>query len=104
MKPPAWNPSMLSLDAMDEEIFFRMSKRRGGRSHHPGHRCRPEGRTGTSRSHRSDEGMNDSQSCPCWNFAFHRNLRIRYLEVMAMGTLYETADQYLFSQKDILSV
>jgi cyclic pyranopterin phosphate synthase len=94
----------VSLDAVDEEVFFRMSRRRGvGRIVRGIDAAR---QTGLSVKINTVvmRGMNDSQILPLLDIAFARGLQIRFLEVMAMGHLYGTSGKYLFSQKDILSV
>ena len=50
------------------------------------------------------KGINDSQVLPLLDFAFSRGLRIRFLEVMAMGHLHKDAGHYLVSQEDILHI
>ncbi|HEX9510387.1 MAG TPA: GTP 3',8-cyclase MoaA [Puia sp.] len=104
MKAAGLESLNVSLDAVEEETFFRMSKRHGAdriiRGIDAARRAGLDVKINTVVM----KGMNDSQILPLLDFAFSRDLRIRYLEVMAMGHLYETAGQYLFSQKDILSV
>src|SRR5882757_510112 len=104
MKEAGMSSINVSLDAIEEDVFFRMSKRRGVERIIRG--IDAARRTGLSVKINTVvmRGMNDSQILPLLDFAFSRDLRIRYLEVMAMGHLYETADRYLYSQKDILSV
>jgi cyclic pyranopterin phosphate synthase len=94
----------VSLDAIEEEIFFRMSKRRGVERIIRGIDAARQAGLSVKINTVVMRGMNDSQILPLLDFAFSRDLRIRYLEVMAMGHLYETAGRYLYSQKDILSV
>ena len=48
--------------------------------------------------------INDSQVLPLLELAFARGLRIRFLEVMAMGHLYHKAGQFLVRQEDILRI
>jgi cyclic pyranopterin phosphate synthase len=94
----------VSLDAMEEETFFRMSKRRGVNRILRGIDAARNAGLEVKINTVVMKGMNDAQILPLLDFAFSRDLRIRYLEVMAMGHLHETAGRYLFSQKDILSV
>jgi cyclic pyranopterin phosphate synthase len=104
MKAAGMESINVSLDAVEEETFFRMSKRRGVDRIIRGIDAAREAGLSVKINTVVMRGMNDSQILPLLDFAFSRDLRIRYLEVMAMGHLYETADRYLFSQKDILSV
>src|SRR5258708_10914374 len=104
MKAAGLESLNVSLDAVEEETFFRMSKRHGAdriiRGIDAARRAGLDVKINTVVM----KGMNDSQILPLLDFAFSRDLRIRYLEVMAMWHLYETAGQYLFCQKDLLSV
>lgn len=104
LKEAGMNAINVSLDAINEEVFFRMSKRRGVERIIRGIDAARQ--TGLSIKINTVvmRGINDSQILPLLDFAFSRDLRIRFLELMAMGHLYETADRYLYSQKDILSV
>jgi cyclic pyranopterin phosphate synthase len=94
----------VSLDAMEEEVFFRMSKRRGVERIIRGIDAARQTGLLVKINTVVMRDMNDSQILPLLDFAFSRDLRIRFLELMAMGHLYETADRYLYSQKDILSI
>ena len=49
------------------------------------------------------KGMNDGQILPLLELAMSRDLRIRYLEVMAMGHLHDHSKEYLFTQDEILA-
>jgi cyclic pyranopterin phosphate synthase len=48
------------------------------------------------------KGVNDSQVLPLLSFAKERNIRIRFLEVMQMGHLYENFEQHFFSERKII--
>jgi cyclic pyranopterin phosphate synthase len=50
------------------------------------------------------KGINESQLLPLAAFAAERGLKIRYLEVMAMGHLYAQADRHLLTQEEILDI
>jgi cyclic pyranopterin phosphate synthase len=94
----------VSLDAVDEDIFYKMSRR-----HAVGRVIRAIDaalQAGLEVKINSVvmRGINDGQILPLLDFAFSRNCRIRLLEVMAMGHLYDQADKYLFSQEEMLSV
>lgn len=104
MKAAGMDSINVSLDAVDEEVFFRMSRRRGADRIIRGIDTAREAGLDVKINTVVMRGLNDSEILPLLDLAFSRNLRIRYLEVMAMGHLFETAGKYLFSQKDILSV
>ena len=48
------------------------------------------------------KGMNEEQILPLVDYAFGKNIPIRFLEVMSMGHLHQDADRYLFSQQQLL--
>ncbi|MDO1447494.1 radical SAM protein [Rhodocytophaga aerolata] len=48
------------------------------------------------------KGVNDTQILPLLQFAKERNIRIRFLEVMQMGHLYENFEQHFFSERQII--
>ena len=48
-------------------------------------------------------GKNQDQIIPLLQFAFEHGITIRFLEIMSMGHLYGSANQYFFSQEDILA-
>jgi len=48
------------------------------------------------------KGVNDSQILPLLRYARERNIRIRFLEVMQMGHLYENFEQHFFSERQIV--
>jgi cyclic pyranopterin phosphate synthase len=50
------------------------------------------------------KGINESQLLPLLEYAFSKNVIIRFLEVMAMGHLHQSANKYLFSRQEILDL
>ncbi|RYE04238.1 MAG: GTP cyclohydrolase, partial [Sphingobacteriaceae bacterium] len=48
------------------------------------------------------KGMNEEQIIPLVDYAFSKNIPIRFLEVMSMGHLHHESDKYLFSQQQLL--
>ncbi|MCC9137477.1 GTP 3',8-cyclase MoaA [Pontibacter silvestris] len=92
----------VSLDAVDEEAFFKMSKRRHVdrvlKGIDTALKCGLEVKLNSVVL----KGLNHEQILPLLDYAFDRNIPIRFLEVMAMGHLHNQADQYLFTQEDIL--
>ena len=94
----------VSLDAMDEESFFRMTRRRQlGRTLkgiETALACGLEVKINAVMM----KGKNDDQVLPLLEYAFERNIPIRFLEVMTMGHLFGHGQEYLFSQEDILNI
>ncbi|MDO6431237.1 radical SAM protein [Flavitalea sp. BT771] len=94
----------VSLDAVDEDVFYKMSRRHSAERVIRGIDAALEAGLDVKINSVIMRGINDGQILPLLDFAFSRRCSIRYLEVMAMGHLHDQAEKYLFSQKDILSV
>ena len=104
MKEAGMEAINVSLDAIDEEVFFQMSRRHSAARIIRGIDAAIQAGLDVKINSVVMKGMNDSQILPLLDFAFSRDLRIRYLEVMAMGHLHDQAGKYLFPQEAILSV
>ncbi len=92
----------ISLDAMNEADFYKMAKRK--------HLDRVLNGIETALDLGIEvklnavimKGMNEDQIIPLVDYAFGKNIPIRFLEVMSMGHLHHEADRYLFSQQQLL--
>jgi cyclic pyranopterin phosphate synthase len=94
----------VSLDAIDEELFFRMSKRRSVQRIVEGIDAALQAGLDVKINSVIMKGMNDSQIIPLMEFAASRGIPIRFLELMAMGHLHERYREHLFLRDEILSV
>jgi len=94
----------VSLDAIDEDIFFRMSRRHSAQRIVRGIDAAITAGLSVKINTVLMKGMNDTEIFPLLEFAASRGLRIRFLELMAMGHLQHRSASFLFSQKEILSV
>lgn len=94
----------VSLDAIDEETFFKISRRRGLNKILRGIDKALECGIEVKLNAVVMRGINAHQILPLLDYAFGKKLKIRFLEVMAMGHLHENPGQYFFSQQEILSV
>lgn len=94
----------VSLDAIDEEVFFAMSRRHSADRIIRGIDAALAAGLNVKLNTVAMKGINDSQLLPLAAFAAERGLRIRYLEVMAMGHLYAQADRHLLTQNEILEI
>jgi cyclic pyranopterin phosphate synthase len=92
----------VSLDAVDEEVFARMSRRHSVSRIIRGIDAALAAGLKVKINTVMMRGMNDSQLLPLLDFAFARGLTIRFLEVMAMGHLHDHAGRYLVTQEEIL--
>ncbi len=92
----------VSLDAVDEAAFYKMAKRK--------HLDRVLNGIETALNVGIEvklnavimKGMNEDQIIPLVDYAFSKNIPIRFLEVMSMGHLHHESDKYLFSQQQLL--
>lgn len=92
----------VSLDAVDEASFYKMAKRK--------HLDRVLNGIDTALDLGIEvklnavimKGMNEGQIIPLIDYAFGKNIPIRFLEVMSMGHLHHESDKYLFSQQQLL--
>lgn len=94
----------ISLDAVDEEVFYRMSRRRAVERVIRGIDAALAAGLDVKINSVVLRGINDGQILPLVALAFSRDCRIRFLEVMAMGHLHDQAGKYLVSQEEILSI
>jgi cyclic pyranopterin phosphate synthase len=92
----------VSLDAVEEQTFFLMSKRNKASQVLQGIDAALEAGLDVKINSVIMKGINDSQVIPLLDYAFKRNIIIRYLEVMAMGHLHKQSARYFVSQHDIL--
>lgn len=92
----------VSLDAVDEDIFFLMTKRSHVQKVLDGIDAAITAGLQVKLNAVIMKGINEDQIIPLLDFAFERNIAIRFLEIMAMGHLHERAGNYLFTQQEIL--
>lgn len=93
----------VSLDAVEEERFFLMSKRSHVQKVLNGIDAAIEVGLNVKINAVIMKGINEDQIIPLLEFAFERNIPIRFLEIMAMGHLHATAEKYLITQEEILN-
>ena len=94
----------VSLDAIEEDVFRRMSRRHSVIRIIQGIDAAVAAGLKVKINSVMMKGMNDSQLLPLLEFAFARGLTIRFLEVMAMGHLHDHAGRYLVTQDEILKI
>ena len=92
----------ISLDAIDEDMFFKISKRKGVHKVLSGIEEAIQHGIKVKINSVIMNGLNDNQIFPLLDYAFERGLPIRFLEVMAMGHLHHKAQDYLYKQDDLL--
>ena len=102
MKAAGLRSINISLDAVDEDLFFLMSKRNQVQKVLNGIDAAIDAGLQVKLNAVIMKGMNETQIIPLLDFAFERNISVRFLEIMAMGHLHESAGKYLFTQQEIL--
>lgn len=102
LKKAGMGPVNVSLDAIDEDVFFRMSKRHSVERIIRGIDAALDAGLPVKINTVVMRGMNDSQIVPLLEFAMSRHIQIRFLEVMAMGHLHDQSKKYLVAQWEIL--
>jgi GTP 3',8-cyclase len=102
MKEAGLQSINVSLDAVEEDMFFLMSKRNDVQRILKGIDAAIAAALHVKINAVIMKGINENQIIPLLDFAFGRNIPIRFLEIMAMGHLHDTAGKYLFTQADIL--
>ncbi|HVS94916.1 MAG TPA: GTP 3',8-cyclase MoaA [Puia sp.] len=94
----------VSLDAVDEDVFFRISRRHSAQRIVRGIDAAIAAGLAVKMNAVVMKGINDSEILPLLDLAFSRKVPIRFLEVMAMGHLHDEAGRFLVSQEEILRV
>lgn len=92
----------ISLDATDEDIFFKITKRKNVNKVIAGIDAALNCGLTVKLNAVIMKGINESQILPLLDFAFSKNIIIRFLEVMAMGHLYTNTETHFVGQKQIL--
>lgn len=92
----------VSLDALDEGIFFMMSKRNSVDRIISGIEAAIDAGLGVKINSVMMKGVNHSQLIPLLEFAFDKDIIIRFLELMSMGHLYKQGKNYLYSQQEMM--
>ncbi|MBC8054012.1 MAG: radical SAM protein [Sphingobacteriaceae bacterium] len=93
----------VSLDAIDEDVFYTMSRRSGINRIFSGIEAALKVGIDVKINSVIMKGLNDNQILPLFNYASRKGISIRFIEIMAMGHLHGNADKYFFSQDEILS-
>jgi len=104
MKKAGMQSINVSLDAIDEDVFLLISRRNHIDKVLNGIDAAIHAGLDVKINSVIMKGINDSQVIPLLEYAFDRNITIRFLEVMAMGHLHNDSLKYLFDQEDLLNV
>ncbi len=94
----------VSLDAIDEDIFYKVSRRSGIHRILKGIDKAVECGIDVKINSVIMRHVNESQILPLLDFAFERNIKLRFLEIMAMGHLFGQADKHFISQEEMLDI
>ena len=94
----------VSLDAVDEDVFFLMSKRNGVKRILDGIGAALDTGLDVKLNAVLMKGINDSQILPLLDYAFEKKVTIRFLEVMSMGHLHDKSGKYLVTKDEVLHI
>lgn len=94
----------ISLDALDQDTFYKISRRKNLSGILEGIEQAVHTGLGVKINCVAMKGINDHQVIPLFKYAKDRNIPIRFLELMKMGHLHDNYQQYLFTQAQILEV
>ncbi|HLI93798.1 MAG TPA: radical SAM protein [Puia sp.] len=94
----------VSLDAVEEGAFARMSRRNALERVVAGIDAALAAGLTVKLNAVIMKGINEDQILPLLDFARQRGITVRFLEVMAMGHLFHHSAPYLFAQREILGV
>lgn len=104
MKRAGMKSINVSLDSIDEDVYFLISKRNNVQRIIRGIETAIDSGLEVKINSVMMKGVNDSQLIPLLEFAFEKNIVIRFLEIMSMGHLYHDSKKYLLPQSQILDV
>lgn len=94
----------VSLDATDPLTFFMMSRRHGLDQTLSGIDAAKNAGIAVKINSVIMKGLNHHQLIPLLKYAADNQIIIRFLEIMAMGHLHGKADEYFFSQSEMLQL
>ena len=94
----------VSLDAVDEAVFFRMTRRHSAGKVIRGIDAAIAAGLDVKLNAVVMKGCNDSEVLPLLDLAASRGLRVRFLEIMAMGHLHDKTALQLLSQEEMLRI
>lgn len=94
----------VSLDATDPLTFFMMARRQGLDQTLRGIDAALNAGIAVKINSVIMKGLNHNQVIPLLKYAADRQIIIRFLEIMAMGHLHGKANDYFFSQSEILQL
>src|SRR6201996_7406646 len=94
----------LLIDAGVEAVFFEISRRHSAERVIRGIDAAIQAGLEVKLNAVVMKGLNDSQILPLLELAFSRGVKLRFLEVMAMGHLHRDAARYLVTQEEILQI
>ena len=92
----------ISVDAMDIELFKQISRHNNPSRVFEGVEAALEADLQVKLNTVVMRGQNESQIIPLLNYASSLGIKVRYLELMKMGHLYQGQNKFFYSEKEIL--
>ncbi len=94
----------VSLDALNEDVFYEISRRRHLHRVLAGIDAALDAGFGVKLNCAVMKGVNDKEILPLMDYAHQKGITVRFLELMKMGHLHNGHNDYFFSESDILKV
>ena len=94
----------ISVDAIDPEIFNKISRHPNTSRVFQGIETAVNAGLNVKLNAVIMRGKNDSQIIPLFDYATGLGVKIRFLELMKMGHLYDSENALFFPEKEILSI
>ena len=97
------NSINVSLDALDEDVFFQISRRRSVHKIIEGIDAALRKGINVKLNCVVIKGLNENEILPLMQFSKERNITIRFLELMKMGHVFNSDFSKFYSQEAILN-
>ncbi len=94
----------ISVDAIDEEVFGKIARHSNTTRVFRGIEAAVKAGMNVKLNAVILRGKNDSQIIPLLDYASDLGVKIRFLELMKMGHLYQSEDSLFFPEEEILSI
>ena len=103
LKASGLNSINISIDAIQPEVLRKISRHRNAEKVFEGIDAALKSELNVKLNMVVMKGRNENEILPLLEYAAHKEIKIRYLELMQMGHLYHTQNPFFFSEKEILT-
>jgi cyclic pyranopterin phosphate synthase len=103
LKDAGLNSINVSLDAVDSDTYYRISRRKNLCSVLSGIKKALDGGIDVKINCTIVKGINETQIIPVLEYGAAQKIVVRFLELMKMGHLFDSHFRYYFSENEILN-